>query len=107
MTSVEQQLKIETRETETGVAIAVQGELDIATAPKLLECFQSLFAKEPTDTVLDASRLAFVDSTGLSLLVTLHKRAEAEGKSLFILSPGPQLSRLLEVTGLSDHFHLV
>jgi anti-sigma B factor antagonist len=106
MTSVEQRLKIDTAETEDGLEIMPQGDLDVATAPHLLETLQAVFAKGPTDTVLDASRLDFVDSAGLSLLVTLHKRSEVEGKRLVIRSPGPQLSRLLELTALTGYFHL-
>lgn len=106
MTSVEQPLQITVAETERGVEITPEGELDIATASSLLETFHTAFVEGVTDVVLDASRLDFVDSVGVSLLVTLHKRAEATGKLLTIRTPSPQLLRQLEVAGLSSYFHL-
>jgi anti-anti-sigma factor len=106
MTSVQDQLKVETIQTEGGVELLVQGELDIATAPRLLACFQAIVEKGPCEVVLDVSGLDFVDSAGLSLLVALQKRADSKGKRLDVRSPSPQLLRLLELTGLSSYFHL-
>ncbi|MEU6807403.1 STAS domain-containing protein, partial [Streptomyces neyagawaensis] len=43
-------------------------------------------------------RVSFMDSSGLNLLVQLHRRLHAEGKRLTVTGLQPQPARLLEIT---------
>ena len=80
------------------------GELDIASAPLLLEYLQEAYESGVPELTLDATALEFVDSVGLSLLVGAHKRSASEGNVLLLRGVGPQLSRLLSINGLSSYF---
>lgn len=82
----------------------LQGELDVAGAPVLLEYLQLTNAGLPEDICLDLSGLDFVDSTGLSLLVTMHKRARADGTRFTICAPSQPFLKLLKLTGLAYFF---
>ena len=84
---------------EDGVLVLVpEGELDLATAPRLAEAF----ADAPT--VLDLTALEFIDSTGLATLIT-ERRRRAEGGAAFVLVRGtPPTQRLFSVTGVEDLF---
>ena len=50
-----------------GTVVRLSGELDIASAPLLDECLQSLDGQAVT---IDFAKLTFIDSSGLNVLVT-------------------------------------
>ncbi len=78
--------------------LAPQGELDLATAPRLAEAFGD------APTVLDLTALQFIDSTGLATLIS-ERRRRTEGGAPFVLVRGtPPTQRLFSVTGVEDLF---
>jgi len=80
--------------------IFVGGEIDLMTAPELDEC---LGAAEG-DVRLDMSAVTFVDSVGLSVLITHHGRRLRDGEALRIVDMSQPVRRLLEITGLLPIF---
>jgi anti-sigma B factor antagonist len=80
--------------------VSLEGELDLAAAPQLRECLVALTERGATDIVLDVTRLEFIDSTGLSVLVMALNRTRAGGGSTVLRHPSPSILRLLEITGL-------
>ena len=55
---------------------------------------------------VDLSELAFVDSTGLSVLITGLKRLREAGGDMALRSPQPGTRRVLEITGLTEVFSI-
>ena len=102
MTATEEYLGIVTSGIGDRVEIQLAGDLDVATAPLVAEHLQAAFATDAAELVIDATELEFVDSSGLGLLLTVHKRSAAEGKGFSLRGVRPQLLLLLQVTGLSD-----
>ena len=89
------------------VIVELEGELDVSTAPQLHEVLVAAVSEEGSDAVvLDLSGLNFLDSTGLSLLVSTDKRVKSLGRVLILRSAQPIVRRLLEVTGLNDVFRI-
>lgn len=86
--------------------LEVAGDLDLISAHELLVQGRELVDEalagpvEPAVVVLDASRVAFVDSAGLGALVSLLKRALAHRAGFSIAGSGPQLRARLAQTGL-------
>jgi anti-sigma B factor antagonist len=88
------------------IVVAVAGELDLATAPTLkTELIKSL-ARGYRDVVLDLSRVAHMDSTGLAVLIGLRERIKDDGRLALAGTPETVL-RVLELTGLTGQFELV
>lgn len=57
----------------------------------------------PTESlVLDLRDLSFMDSSGLGALMGLYRRGVAEGWSLVVAAPQPQVTRLLQITGVDS-----
>src|SRR5690242_5139905 len=52
--------------------------------------------------VLDLAPLSFLDSTGLGLLVSAHRRAAEVGGELRLAQPSQAIQRVLHVTGLDQ-----
>jgi anti-sigma B factor antagonist len=77
-----------TRSTKAGrQALTVRGELDIATAPRLLEAVAELLATSPQAFVVDLTPTKFLDSSGARTLVHVAKQASAAGAELHIVAP--------------------
>lgn len=84
----------------SGTAVVqVAGELDLASAPTLADALRSL--EQPCDRViLDLSKLAFINSTGLRLAIREHRRAELDGFDFVVAGATDPVMRVLRVTGL-------
>jgi anti-anti-sigma factor len=95
-------LQITVSQMEDRTLIVVAGELDALTVPFLREMFVEVLGAGARDVVLDIGLLKFVDSTGLALFLTIHKKLEVDGHKLVIFSPTPMARRLFEVTGLTE-----
>ena len=84
--------------------VRLLGELDMSTAPQLREELLRLASDGATLVTVDLSELAFVDSTGLSVLITALKRLRQQGGEMALRSPTPGTRRVLEITGLTEVF---
>jgi anti-sigma B factor antagonist len=92
-------LELTTTEPRQGVAvIALSGEVDLAVAPRVEEALAGIPAR--ADVVIDLGGCEFLDSTGLAVLINARREFAGEGRRFVLCAPGPQVARLLEVTGL-------
>lgn len=86
--------------------VRLVGDLDISTAPLLREGLLRILADGSGDVTLDLSRLSFIDSTGLSVLVGAYKRARESGRTVVLRSPRPSARKVLEISGLDTVFEI-
>ena len=86
--------------------VRLLGELDMSTAPRLKDELSRLAADGATTVTVDLSDLAFIDSTGLTVLITGLKRFRQEGGDMMLRSPTPATRKVLEITGLTDVFSI-
>jgi len=83
------------------------GELDVATAPRAAAAIAEAERDLPPTLELDLSGLAFMDSTGLRLMLCTRQRALAESRRL-VLRRGPDaVQRVLDITALASLFEFV
>jgi anti-sigma B factor antagonist len=81
--------------------LQVTGEIDVYTAPILRERIRDLAAKGAVHIIADLSRVDFLDSTGLGVLVGDLKRLREHDGSLTPVISTTRILRILEVTGLT------
>jgi anti-anti-sigma factor len=80
--------------------LAIAGELDMSTTGQLSESLDEQLANGATEVTLDLSQLAFMDSSGLRLLIDLHDRSRNEAWSLRLIAPRREAAALvLRATG--------
>lgn len=84
----------------TGGRVAVAGEIDCSTAPRLTDCLESVLATSPAELVVDLSEVSFLDSAGLHALVTAHASAGRHGVPMRVLVATRAVLRPIQVTGL-------
>jgi anti-anti-sigma factor len=80
--------------------LVLRGEIDLSTAEAVQSSLEELVDDGAGPVIVDLSSVTFLDSSGLAVLVRLHKRVG----SIEVRSPTPLVRRLLAVTGLTDTF---
>ena len=82
--------------------IQIEGELDLAVARQLDEVLDAAVAE--CDCVLvGLERCAFIDSSGIAVILRAHNRLEAAGGRLAVYAPSDQVLRVLSMTGLTSN----
>ena len=88
----------------SSVTLHLAGELDVASAPTLRDEVVRHISEGRTTMVFDCSELAFVDSTGLGVLIGARARCLAANGGVSLTGVKPALQRLLAVTGIESLF---
>jgi stage II sporulation protein AA (anti-sigma F factor antagonist) len=83
------------------LTIRLSGELDHHGARESMEDIQELLDRHlPRDTVLELSGLTFMDSSGIALIVRVHKRMRELGGRTWIENPQAQPLRVIDTSGI-------
>ena len=89
---------------ELAYEVHLLGELDMSTAPQLRDELLRLTSDGAREVTVDLSELQFMDSTGLSVLITGLKGLREKGGDMALRSPTPGTRKVLEITGLTEDF---
>jgi anti-sigma B factor antagonist len=100
---VEDQLRIVLRREGDRAVLALDGELDMASAPLLADALDGAELAPDTMIVLDLQSLQFIDSTGLRAILSLRERCRESGRQFAVTRGSPQVQRLLDITGVAGH----
>ena len=84
--------------------VAVDGEIDVFSSPKLKETLGALLDGGHDHLILDLQNVTYMDSSGLGVLVGVLKRVNNRIGAIELVFSNPQLKRIFEITGLSRVF---
>ncbi len=82
--------------------VELSGELDLAGAPGVEEELKRIEATDAGVIVLDLSRLTFIDSTGIRLVVSAHARSRADANRLTLLRGPAAVQRAFQMSGVEQ-----
>jgi anti-sigma B factor antagonist len=91
-------LSLQVESTASRSTLRLRGELDLATADLVRESLGAALAAGRGEVVVDLTELAFIDSTGIAILITAI--SEADGVLKFVPSKAPAVARVLRLTGV-------
>jgi anti-sigma B factor antagonist len=100
-------LELTTSERNGGAHVALTGELDIATAPKLEDEVRRLEAEGRKLIVIDLRGLEFMDSSGLRALLAADTRSRERGARLVLVRGDDRIQRVLRITRLDERLEIV
>jgi anti-sigma B factor antagonist len=86
------------------VVLAVRGEIDVATAPRLREQLTTVAGSGAQLCVVDMSAVTFVDSTALGVLVSAAQACREAGGEFRLVATEPHVRKVFTITGLDDVF---
>lgn len=100
------QLKIDSNIEGDIFVVTGSGELDYHSRNRLMTVVDGLFAQRKYDFVLDLSNITFIDSSGLSYLVIMHRISE-NNKGTIPCVFSDSVKRVLSITNLDKLFLIV
>lgn len=100
-------LQIEAHDHDGLAHVVLSGELDLSTIEKVEQELARVEGEGPSIVALDLSRLTFLDSSGLRIIVSADQRARRE-KRRFVVVRGPEtVQRVFAITRLDEQLELV
>jgi anti-anti-sigma factor len=112
MTSPEQfpsQFSVLARRDGSRLRLWISGDLDAVNrdlVDAMLKAMITASDELPTEVRFNMGNVTFVDSTGLTVLLAARKIIRDVDGQVIVVRPPPMLSRLLEITALTEHFTL-
>lgn len=80
--------------------IAVNGEVDTATSPRLEEALHAAMDTGASVVMVDMTGVSFMDASGVGVLVSAASRARHQGGRVALCAPSPAVLRVLDATDL-------
>lgn len=106
--SVEEQLTVGVRQARDRLIFELEGELDMASSPLLIEALADADDLDgPSTVVLDLRRVSFVDSTGLKAIFAARNTVTGQGRRFAVTEGSAQVQRLLSLTRLNEHLQTI
>lgn len=83
------------------VVVSVSGSVDMLTAPGLAEAIDSALAKRPNGLIVDLSKVDFLGSAGISVLMKT-KDSIGDSTQFCVVADGPTTHRPLTLLGINE-----
>jgi anti-sigma B factor antagonist len=92
--------------SESVHVVSPSGEIDMLTAPQLGRRILSLFEEGKTRLVVDLSKVTFMDSSGIGVILDALRRLKTRRGSLVLVCPSERILRPFEITGLVGYLKI-
>lgn len=89
-------------DSATPLRLGLAGSLDIEGSQQIEKEFLSAVSAGGRSVIVDLSGVTYLASFGMRLLVQAYKALDHAGKKLVLLSPQPEVRRVLDAAGLTD-----
>jgi anti-anti-sigma factor len=100
-------LQIEAHAHDGLAHVVLTGELDLSTIDKVEQELTRVEGDRPDVVALDLSRLTFLDSSGLRVIVSADKRARRENRRFVVVRGPDTVQRVFSITRLDQQLELV
>jgi anti-sigma B factor antagonist len=86
-------------ETSESVKIVhLQGPVDVSQAVALRDVLGAQIDGPSARVLVDLSEVPLIDSSGIGVMVTAHRRADGAGAGFALAAPGPTVARVFSLT---------
>lgn len=86
--------------------LELKGNLVLTQCDTSLNAIKDAIKPKTGAILLDLNNVSFVDSTGLAILVRLHKLTHGMGTRLALCSLSAQMNQLLQLTSMDSFFEI-
>jgi anti-sigma B factor antagonist len=100
------QTKIETKSIDGLTIIAITGRLDAHGSEIIKEQMHQLSNKKRNHVLLNLNGVAFIDSSGLGLIVSSFRRLREQEGEMSLCCMNPQVQTIFELTRLHRVFNI-
>jgi anti-anti-sigma factor len=82
--------------------IRAAGELDLATVPEMRTVVTEVAERRPRALIFDFREIAYMDSSGLGILVSAKKRLGSYRGEVVVITAQPSVLKALSLSGLDQ-----
>jgi anti-sigma B factor antagonist len=91
----------------TGATVKVEGDLDLASAPLVMDRTLPVLDPAGGELTLDLTGVGFCDSSGITALIKLRQRCDESGWRLRTVNLQPSVRRIVvDFGGLGDYLNV-
>lgn len=91
---------------DTTHVLDIEGEVDVYTSPQLKQEIVKIAETGVKHLVINLSKVEYLDSTGLGVLIGGLKRLRESDGNLILVGPNMRILRIFEITGLDKIFDI-
>jgi anti-sigma B factor antagonist len=96
------------RKQGDAILLALRGEIDLHNSPQIRTVVLDLIQKhKPLRIVFNVDGVAYMDSSGIAVLVEALKKLKPTGGKIYLTNVQPRVRGLLEIARLDTVFNLV
>jgi anti-sigma B factor antagonist len=98
-------MQVEKHMQEDVTVLALDGSFDSGTAPHVQQELETMMPDQG-QVLLDLSRMSYMSSAGLRVLLLIYRQAERTGARLALACVPPEVQSVLAATGFLGFFHV-
>jgi anti-sigma B factor antagonist len=99
--SAQNDFKVDETWVDRLVVVSVSGTVDMLSAPWMADAIDSALAKDPAGLIIDLSKVDFLASAGIRVLIEAHDTVASSGR-FGVVADGPATSRPLTLLGINE-----
>ena len=82
----------------------LEGEMDTAAAVEAEEVLKPLFSSDGKDVIIDCTKLEYIASSGLRILLSILKGAKSAGSKVVMRNVNDDIKNVFKLTGFISIF---
>ena len=86
--------------------LSLEGEIDLHVSPQIGASLQSMAAKKPPQLVVDLSKVTYIDSSGLAVLIEAMQDVNAYGGKFALSGLQESVRPIFEIARLDQVFRI-
>lgn len=86
--------------------VQLTGEVDMSHSPSVHQTLVEVLEGRPARLVIDLTEVAYMDSSGVGVLVDALRRTRAGGGKLALVAVAPRVLSVLQITKLDQFFEM-
>ena len=82
----------------------LEGEMDTAAAAEVEKVMEPLYTSDGKDVIIDCTRLEYIASSGLRILISILKGAKSAGSRVVLRGVNDDIKSVFKLTGFDSIF---
>lgn len=89
-----------------GSVLPLEGEIDLHVSPRISLLLNEMIARKPERLVVDLSKVTYLDSSGLAVLIEAMQNVEKDGGKFAIVGMQETVRSIFEIARLDQIFRI-
>ena len=97
-------MKVNLKEIDGKYVATLDGEMDTAAAIEVESVLKPLYTSNGKDVIIDCTKLEYIASSGLRILISILKGAKTTGSRVVMRGVNEDISNVFKLTGFINLF---